>query len=145
MKINIKPAKQDKKDAVQDFFSQPLDFSQRVEMKKLQIAGMISKAMKLIGMKRKNLAEKMGVKPSRVTAMLDGSQNLTLETIMRASEAVDLQFECTFIPKDHEIQWISYAVEQDSGSMSSYTEPVEISSSFLFNTGIASDDYALAS
>ncbi len=105
--MKIKITKQEP-NAVQEFFSKPLDFSERVEVKKLQIAGMICKGMEKLELNRTKLATKMGIKPSRVTAMLDGTQNLTIETIMKASEALDLKFECTLAPKEHVVHWKSF-------------------------------------
>ena len=141
--MKIKITKQEPS-AIQEFFSKPLDFSQRVEVKKLQIAGMLCKAMKVIGLNRKELAEKMNIKPSRVTAMLDGSQNLTIETIMRASEAVNQKFECALVPKEHVVNWQSYDSASQFTTVSNVlpmTEPT--AAKFAFESEMASDDLAL--
>lgn len=141
MKINIirkEPS------AVQKFFSKPLNFSQRVEKKKLQIAGMICKQMEAMGLNRTKLAKKMEVNPSRVTAMLDGSQNLTIETIMRASEALDQKFECALVPKEHVVHWQSYDSTQHFTTVSNVlpiTEPT--AAKFVFESEMAPDDLAL--
>lgn len=131
---------------IQEFFSQPLNFSQRVEVKKLQIAGMLCKAMDTMGLNRKKLAAKMEVKPSRVTAMLDGSQNLTIETIMRACEALDQKFECTVVPKEHAVHWRSFDATSHYSTVSNVSPIVETSpAKFLFETGVAKTDLAEAS
>jgi plasmid maintenance system antidote protein VapI len=146
MKINIVKKK---KSTVQEFFSKPLNFKQRVEVKKLQIAGMICKVMEKRGLNRTKLAEKMGIKPSRVTAMLDGTQNLTIETIMRASEALEQKLECTLVAKEHAVRWISYDTSSQNevfevvSNVTTHEEPVV--APFIFDTGIADDDYSLAS
>lgn len=142
MKINIVKKK---KSTVQEFFSRPLNFKQRVEVKKLQIAGMICKMMEKRGLNRTKLAEKMNIKPSRVTAMLDGTQNLTIETIMRASEALDQKFECTFAPKEHVILWRSCESSKHHETVSNVSHFVEDSTAQFVFDSIASNDLAEAS
>lgn len=141
-KMKIKITKQ-QPSAIQEFFSKPLNFSQRVEKKKLQIAGMICKGMEKLGLNRTKLAKEMGIKPSRVTAMLDGTQNLTIETIMRASEALDLKFECTLVPKTHATHWVSYEKQSQFKEISNVSDSViHTIASFKLDTSIAKDDYA---
>lgn len=135
--MKIKITKQEPS-AIQEFFSRPLDFSQRVEVKKLQIAGMLCKAMKSVGLNRKELAEKMNIKPSRVTAILDGSQNLTIDTIMRASEALDQKFECALVPKEHEIHWKSFDSARHCEEVINVLSIVEPTvAQFVFNDDLA--------
>jgi plasmid maintenance system antidote protein VapI len=139
MKINIirrEPS------ALQKFFSKPLNFNQRVEKKKLQIAGMICKEMEKRGLNRTKLAEKMGINPSRVTAMLDGTQNLTVETIMRASEALDQKFECTMIPKEHVVLWRSCDSTSHYEVVSNVSDIVENSKAKFIFGSVAADDLA---
>ncbi len=60
--------------------------------------------MKALGLNRTLLAAKMGVSSARITTMMDGTNNFTIETLMRAAEAVDADFEMTIVPKDHKIR-----------------------------------------
>lgn len=43
------------------------------------------------GMTQKKLAEKMGVTPQHISKIVKGSQNLTLETIVKLQEALDIK------------------------------------------------------
>ena len=85
--------------ALQKAFGVPLDFEQRVEMEKLLIMESILARMDVLKMKRKDLAGAMKVSSARITAMLDGKNNFTLETLMRAAEALDCEFQSCLKPK----------------------------------------------
>lgn len=108
MKIKITSRKAD---PLQKLFQAPPTFQQRVEVKKLRIVEMILRQMESLGMNRKRLAEKMGVGPSRITSMLDGTNNFTLETMMKAADAVDSEVELTIAPKTHRVKWITHLEE----------------------------------
>ena len=77
----------------------PLDFGQRVEREKLLTMEKILSRLELLGMKRKDLAKEMGVSSARITTMLDGKNNFTLETLMRAAEALGCDYQSCFKPK----------------------------------------------
>jgi len=142
MKINI--IKKEPSET-QKFFSKPLSFKQRVEVKKLQIAGLICKEMEKLKLNRTKLAKKMEIRPSRVTAMLDGTQNLTIETIMRASEALDLKFECAMIPKEHVAHWKSYESTSHHQKVSNVSNIVVYSKAQFVEAPLAPNDEAWAS
>ncbi len=114
-----------KPDAVQEFFSAPLDFDQKVTVKKLLIVERILERMKALGLNRSRLAGKMGISPARVTTMMDGTNNFTIETLMRAADAVDAELEMTIVPKDHKIRWVSYRDEDVHASFVPHCQPVE--------------------
>lgn len=105
--MNIKITKQ-KPDEVQRFFSEPLSFTQRVVVKKLSIVEQLLARMKALGLNRTKLAERMEITPARVTTMLDGTNNFTMETLMRAADAVDGELALTIVPKGEQIKWITY-------------------------------------
>lgn len=90
-------------DAVQEFFSSPLSFQQKVTKKKLLIVELILGRMKALGLNRSQLAAKMEVSPARITTMMDGTNNFTIETLMRAADAVDAELEMKVVPKDHKV------------------------------------------
>lgn len=138
MKINIVRKKPDE---VQQFFSKPLDFSQRVEMKKLKVVEMILHSMKALGMNRTQLAEKMEVGSSRVTTMLNGSQNLTIETLMRAAEAVGSEVEIVVVPKTHQVRWVSYEEDDCHKVFRPQSKaPLVASTRFNFTAAVAPND-----
>jgi len=84
---------------LQGAFNAPLDFDQRVEREKLLTMERILSRLELLSMKRKDLAKEMGVSSARITTMLDGKNNFTLETLMRAAEALGCEFQSCFKPK----------------------------------------------
>ena len=95
-------------DGIQRFFSAPLSFSQAVEVKKLLIVEQILERMKALGLNRSKLAAKMEVSPARITTMMDGTNNFTIETLMRAADAVDGELALAIVPKDHHIKWVAW-------------------------------------
>ena len=96
MKIRITTQKPDE---VQRFFSAPLSFSQNVTVKKLLIVEQILERMKALGLNRSKLAARMEISPARVTTMMDGTNNFTIETLMRAADAVEGELVLTIVPK----------------------------------------------
>jgi plasmid maintenance system antidote protein VapI len=61
--------------------------------------------MKREGINRSELAERMGVGPSRITAMLSGDSNLTIDTLVRAGRAVGADLMQTFVPQGEKGRW----------------------------------------
>jgi transcriptional regulator with XRE-family HTH domain len=114
MKIQITTRKSDD---VQRFFSAPLTFSQKVTVKKLLIVEQILERMKALGLNRSKLAARMEVSPARVTTMMDGTNNFTIETLMRAADAVDGELALTIIPKGHQVKCVTW---QDSDVHASF-------------------------
>lgn len=105
--MNIKITRQ-APDETQRFFSAPLSFSQKVTVKKLLIVEQILERMKGLGMNRTKLAGKMEVSTARITAMMDGTNNFTVETLMRAADAVECELAMGIIPKGCQVKWITY-------------------------------------
>jgi transcriptional regulator with XRE-family HTH domain len=54
------------------------------------------------GISRGELAKRMEVQPSRVTSMLTGTNNFTIETLVRAGRAVGADIELHFVPMKKE-------------------------------------------
>ncbi len=48
------------------------------------------------GMTRKDLADRMGVSPGRVSQILSGDENLTLRSLAAVAESLDARVEITF-------------------------------------------------
>jgi transcriptional regulator with XRE-family HTH domain len=122
MKIQIEnqPA-----DAMQGFFSSPLSFQQKVTVKKLLIVERILERMKALGLNRSQLAAKMEVSPARITTMMDGTNNFTIETLMRAANAVDAELEMAIVPCDHKVRWVTYREQDVHASFIPVCHPVE--------------------
>ncbi len=129
-------------DPVQAFFSSPLSFAQKVSVKKLLIVERILERMKALGLNRTQLAAKMEVSPARVTTMMDGTNNFTIETLMRAADAVDAELELTIAPKDHKIRWVTYREEDVLTSFVPAVQPVEEPQTHFVLSELGSEDQA---
>lgn len=64
--------------------------------------------MKREGINRSELAERMGVGPSRITKMLSGDENLTIDTLVRAGQAVGADLAQTFVPEGQKGRWVCH-------------------------------------
>ena len=89
-------------------FARPPSVEQEVEFCKLIAVEELLQFMKRQGISRTNLAQRLGVAPSRITAMLSGDSNLTIDTLVRAGHAVGADLKQTFVPKGHKVRWIHY-------------------------------------
>ena len=86
----------------------PFDPATEAEYQGLMLVEEILKLMKQQGVKRKELAKRMGVGPSRVTAMLNGSSNFKLETLIRAAHALGGSYHHAICPPDMKCKWTFY-------------------------------------
>ena len=86
-------------------FAEPPSVQEEVEFRKLMVVEELLQFMKRHDLKRTDLAERMGVRPSRITAMLDGTSNLTIETLVRAGRAVGAELQQTFVSKGRTAHW----------------------------------------
>jgi plasmid maintenance system antidote protein VapI len=96
MKIII--TKGDPNDPLVKAFAEPFSLESEIEYCKLEAVEELLQFMKREGIKRSELAERMGVPPSRITKMLDGSENLTIATLVRAGRAVGGELKIRFQP-----------------------------------------------
>lgn len=87
-------------------------------MKKLLIVEQILERMKALGLNRSKLAARMEISPARVTTMMDGTNNFTIETLIRAADAVDGELALTIVPKGHQIK-----APSPSSVSSGFTKP----------------------
>lgn len=86
----------------------PFDPAAEAEFQGLMLVEEILQLMKQQGVKRKELAKRMGVSPSRVTAMLNGSSNFKLETLIRAAHALGGTYHHVISPPDLKCKWTFY-------------------------------------
>ncbi len=104
--MNIKIVK--KKSPLADAFAKSIKTVEaQVEIRKLEIVEELLQFMKREGINRSELADRMGVGPSRITAMLNGTSNLTIDTLVRAGLAVGADLAQTFVPQGHKGHWVS--------------------------------------
>ena len=79
-------------------FSGPLSIIGETEYRKQWIANELVGLMEAQGVSRSELAKRMEVRPSRVTSMLSGGNNFTVETLVRAGRALGSDIEIRFVP-----------------------------------------------
>lgn len=83
------------------------DVEYHVELCKLAIVEVLLQFMKREGINRSELAARMQVPNSRITKMLSGDSNLTIDTLVRAGHAVGADLTQTFVPKGQTGQWVA--------------------------------------
>ena len=88
----------------------------QVEICKLTIVEELLQFMKCEGISRSELAERMGVRPSRITAMLSGDSNLTIDTLVRAGRAVGADLVQTFVPQGQKGHWVASTPQKGTSS-----------------------------
>ena len=106
MKIKIIRSK--KQSPLAKAFAEPLSLEREIEFRKLVVVEELLQFMKREGIKRTELANRMGVPPSRITKMLDGTENLTIATLVRAGRAVGADLHQTFAPAGKKVRWTCY-------------------------------------
>lgn len=96
MKIIYRKA--DPNDPLVKAFAEPFSLESEIEFCKLEAVEELLQFMKREGINRGELAERMGVPPSRITRLLNGSENLTIATLVRAGRAVGGELKIRFQP-----------------------------------------------
>ena len=105
--MNIKIIKE--RDSLAEAFAKSLaSVEAQVELRKLEIVEELLQFMKREGINRSELAQRMGVGPSRITKLLSGDENLTIDTLVRAGRAVGADLAQTFVPQGHKVKWLNY-------------------------------------
>ena len=83
---------------VSRLFAETPSIESEAEYRKLMIVEELLTLMAEKGISRGELAKRMEVQPSRVTSMLTGANNFTIETLVRAGRAVGADIELHFVP-----------------------------------------------
>jgi len=97
------------RDSLAEAFAQSLaTIESQVERKKLEIVEALLDFMHRENISRSELARRMGVRPSRITKLLSGDENLTIDTLVRTGAAVRADLVQTFVPQGHRVSWIHY-------------------------------------
>jgi len=86
-------------------FAQPASVVEEAELRKLEFAETLVELMKEKKISRKHLAEIMGVQPSRVTSLLSGENNFTIETMVKAARAVKATYHHVLVPDVNGSTW----------------------------------------
>jgi len=96
------------KNSIAEDFAKTPSIEQEIEYRKLIAVEELLQFMKREGINRSELANRMNVPPSRITKMLSGDSNLTIDTLVRAGHAVGADLAQTFVPKGNGVQWRSF-------------------------------------
>lgn len=117
------------------------------EFKKLTIMEEILALMEERGISRSELAKRMGVGPSRVTGMLTGTNNFTIETLVRAGRAVGAEFVPHFVPEGHKAHFSTCKADDIHQAFSVWLRPSPVTkpnAGFVIATSATKDDAAAA-
>ncbi len=79
-------------------FEEPPSIESETEYQKLMIMEEILKLMKQQNISRSELVKRMGVKPSRITAMMDARDKFSIKTLVRAARALGVDLQLTLVP-----------------------------------------------
>ena len=121
MKITYRKA--DPNDALVKAFAAPYSIESEAEYRKLMIVEELLTLMAERGISRTELARRMEVQPSRITSMLTGTNNFTIETLVRAGRAVGADIELHFVPvKKDEVKGKSAKPKATEESISKVAE-----------------------
>ena len=66
----------------------------------LDVTEGIVKRMIEQGVRRTDLAERLGTSRAYVTKLLDGQENMTLKTLVRVANALEMKVDTKFIPRE---------------------------------------------
>jgi transcriptional regulator with XRE-family HTH domain len=88
-----------------DLFAQPPSAVAEAEALKVAFADGMVALMKQNGVTKAELARRMGAHPSRVTALLSGTSNLTIDTMVRAARAVGASLHQKLLPAGKKVRW----------------------------------------
>ena len=142
--MKIKITKPDKPTELQKLIAElPFDAASEAEFKGLMFVEELLTLMKEQGINRTQLAERMGVGSPRVTAMLNGSSNFKLETLIRAGHAVGATLEQTLVPEGMKGRWVNYREDEIHSAFRSNKGKVFVNPPFQLETDeIATEDDA---
>jgi len=77
-----------------------------IEYRKMEVVDLLARRMKEQGVNKGELAKRMGVANSRVSMLLSGDSNLTIDSLVRAGRAVDADLVQTFVPRGQKGVWV---------------------------------------
>lgn len=123
-------------------FAEPLPIESEIDHRKLTVIEELLQFMKREGIKRGELAARMGVPPSRVTKILEGSENLTISTLVRAGRAVGAELHQTYAPAGKKVRWTCYNPAEVHESFSTnvlITKVEKLDTTFALQPTVADD------
>jgi transcriptional regulator with XRE-family HTH domain len=80
----------------------------RVETVSLDFTEELAQRMKVLGIKRADLARKLEVSQPYVSKLLDGAGNFTLATLVKVAAAVGCDLKTHLATRDHDSMWVNF-------------------------------------
>jgi DNA-binding Xre family transcriptional regulator len=66
----------------------------------LDLNAQLSAAMQMRDVSRSDLADRLGTSRAYVTKLLDGQENMTLKTLVRVANALEMKVDAKFVPRE---------------------------------------------
>jgi plasmid maintenance system antidote protein VapI len=111
MKIEISKAS----NPLAELFSAPLSIEGEADYLKMMFVEDLLALLKEQGVSRTELARRMEVQPSRITSMLTGTNNFTIETMVRAGRAVGANLHQKLAPATKKLRWQVWEKAEQGG------------------------------
>jgi len=118
--------------------TQSLEFE--LEGAKLEITEELLALMEEQKISRSELARRMEVKPSRITSMLNGANNFTLETLIRAARAVNASLKLHLSPRRCATRWVDFEETTVHPAFFQNKPDAVVLPPFQLNNAASSDD-----
>ena len=83
-----------------------------VELAKLEFTEEMLARMKERKIKKKELADALGVRPAMVTRLVSGHNNFTIETMVRVARALECEFRCHLQPTGTKACWLDFLKQE---------------------------------
>lgn len=75
----------------------------------LDIEEALHTSMEAQGITRSELAERLGTSRAYVTKLLDGQENMTLKTLVRVANALEMKVDAKFVPRERVAKPVKHA------------------------------------
>lgn len=112
-------------------------FEYRLEKTLLEVAEEVCQLIESQGLTRSELAQRLAVTPAYITKLLNGNPNLTIESLLKLSDALGQTLDIHFTPKLTVAQSVATALALGPGILPTLLEST-------WATGAASLPYAIS-
>lgn len=85
----------------------------------LELSGRVLSRIEDLGISQAELARRMGVSRPMITKLLTGDSNFQLKTLIRLSDALEMDFVADFVPKGFALP--HFYISRDTGTVDEYT------------------------
>lgn len=113
-----------------DDFASPASIIEETELRKVEFAEELLEIMQESGISRIELARKLGIPPSRVTSMLGGYCNFTIETMVKAARAVNATWHQKLVPDGKKMRWQVFCKDEQNPRLFHTPKPDKTTSEF---------------